>query len=215
MSLRTILTLANGRGIDLKHPSPADYAGFGWVAEHLAKEKRYNGATPGVEYSVAQHLVWGHDAILLAQSRGAKLHPQLRGLFLLHDVPEGALKDDTTPKKNAIAEIIAEKCGILAPVILECFDDLTARHDAAAHEAAGLPWPLPEGVHQQVKMFDLIMFVTEWRDLMGNIAHPNPDPYRGITPLSDPIVAWDWGRAASELMDRFNAAFPALTGRAA
>ena len=56
MSARTILTLANGKGADLLNlrPEDVDFAAF---AEHLAKEKRFNGATPGLEYSVADHLV--------------------------------------------------------------------------------------------------------------------------------------------------------------
>ena len=40
MSARTILTLANGNGMDLRYPTPTDYADPDWIAEHLAKEKR-------------------------------------------------------------------------------------------------------------------------------------------------------------------------------
>lgn len=45
MSAATILTLANGRGIDLLYPKVSDVH---WpsYAEALAKENRYNGHTP-------------------------------------------------------------------------------------------------------------------------------------------------------------------------
>src|SRR4051794_15597738 len=180
MSAATILTLANGLGIDLLDPKASD---IHWesYAEQLSKEKRYNGATPGEEYSVAEHMVRGVDAILLATG-----DVELAAEFSLHDVPEAALKDDTTPKKRAIAELSEQQFGVLASHIIAAFDLLTYRHDAAIHEAAGLPWPMRPELAVAVKRWDLVMFVTEWRDLMRDRPHPNWAPYSGILPLREP-----------------------------
>ena len=209
MSAATILTLCNGRGIDLLAPLASDID-FDSYAEQLAKEKRYNGATPGEEYSVAEHLCRGGDAILIRTADEI-----LAAEFLIHDGPEGVLKDDTTPKKHAIAEMIERRCGVLAPKILECFAELTDIHDRAIHEAAGLAWPMPPHIAAEVKRMDLIMFVTEWRDLMGDRPHPNWAPYSGIQPLADRIVPWRWETAKRGLLDRWQRLLPALQARAA
>jgi hypothetical protein len=180
------------------------------IAEQLAKEKRYNGATPGVEYSVAEHSVRGCDAILSDTSDGT-----LAGYFLLHDCAEALLKDDTTPKKHAIAEIAEQQFGVLGEHIIKAFDLLTYRHDAVIHEAAGLPWPPASALQPAIKRYDLIMFVTEWRDLMHSAPHPNWAPYSGIKPLSEEIVPVTW-RAAKELfLKRARALLPTLREKAA
>src|ERR1700733_12790940 len=108
MSNRTVLTLANRKGIDLLAPSTADID-FTVIAEHLSKENRYNGATPNLVYSVAEHSVRGADAIVA--ETGDRL---LAAYFLLHDGAEAFLKDDTTPKKQAVAEIAQQSFGMLA-----------------------------------------------------------------------------------------------------
>ena len=115
MSAATILTLANGKGVDLLDLRVED-VDFTALAEHLGKEKRFNGATPDTEYSVAQHLCLGSDAILKAG--GTELEA---AEFHIHDCQEGIWKDDPTPKKVAIAERIAQRCGVLADDILERF----------------------------------------------------------------------------------------------
>jgi 5'-deoxynucleotidase YfbR-like HD superfamily hydrolase len=206
MTLSTILTLSNGKGIDLTDPKAADID-FNVIAEHLAKEKRYNGATPGVEYSVAQHSVIGADAIMRDLN-----DPTLAAYFLLHDAPEAFLKDDTTPKKRAVAAVAAEHFGILASQIMDAFDLLTYRFDAATHEAAGLPWPMPINIRQAVKSYDLIMFVTEWRDVMRGVPHPAWDEYRGIAPLPDTIIPWDWQTSARAFRDRCKLYLPCFKG---
>lgn len=205
-----ILTLANARGMDLKHPRAEDYAGFAWVAEHLAKEKRFNGATPGVEYSVAEHMARGMRAIL--DATGDRL---LAACFGLHDVPEAVLKDLTTPLKRTLADIAHEEFGTLAEAILGAFDSLEYRHDAACHAAAGVPFPLPAAVKRAVKLWDLTMFVTEWRDLMGALPFPDPTPYAGIDPLVDVIVPMTWQDARDVYLELCRATFPALSGRSA
>jgi len=204
MSAATILTLANGRGIDLLHPKASD-VDFDSYAEQLTKEKRFNGATPGVEYSVGEHLSRGIDAIMQATK-----DPVLAGYFSVHDGPEAVLKDDTTPKKHAIAEICQQEFGILAEQVLASMKKLEDRHDVVIHAAAGLQWPMPQQLVTAVKRWDLIMFTTEWRDLMGNRPHPNPVPYAGIEPLRDVIVPWRWETAKTALLNRWRALLPAL-----
>lgn len=202
MSAATILTLANGRGIDLLDPKVSD---IDWdaFAEHLAKEKRFNGATPNEEYPVAQHLCIGTDAIV--QTTKDKI---LAAYFSLHDGHEGVLKDMTTPLKSAVAELAQERFGVLAPQITETFKLLEYRHDVVIHEAAGLHWPMQPNYVAAVKRWDLVMFVTEWRDLMGNIPHPNWAPYSGIQPLPEKIVPWDWRTAKRALMKRWRELLP-------
>ncbi len=204
MTASTILTLANGKGIDLTDPKTSDID-FAVIAEHLAKEKRYNGATPGVQYPVAQHCVIGADAIL--RDTG---NIELAGYFLLHDGHEAFLKDDTTPKKKALAEIAARNFGVLSTEIMDAFDMLTDSFDAAIHQAAGLAWPPTPAMQQAVKAYDLTMFVTEWRDLMRGLDHPNWDPYRGITPLPDTIVPMGWRQAAAAFRARCTSLLPAF-----
>jgi hypothetical protein len=196
MNVRTALSLADGRSIDLVNPTMAQYAPLGWAAEHLAKEPRYNGATPGAFYSVAQHLVEGAAAILeLTHDR------VLAAYFALHDVHEAALKDDTTPKKRAIAAIAEEHFGVLAPGVLAAFAELTDRHDRAIHAAAGLPWPPDPRVAKAVEYFDRVMLVTEWCDFMPGIALPNAEAYSGYAPLSKSLRPWmNWEYARDQLL---------------
>jgi hypothetical protein len=201
MNPRTVLTMANGKGIDLLDPRPEDID-FAVIAEHLSKEKRYNGATPGIEYSVAEHSVRGADAILRKLGDAT-----LAAYFLLHDCHEAFLKDDTTPKKQLIAEI-AQSFGILREHILSTFDLATFRFDQAIHDAAGLAWPPHSGIAAAIKRWDLIMFVTEWRDLMGGIAHPNWEPYKDIAPLPDKIDPMGWFEARTRFISRAEALLP-------
>lgn len=204
MSANTLLTLANGKSIDLLDPKASD---IDWrvVAEHLAKENRYNGATPGVAYSVAEHSVRGAKAAL------DKGDPILAAYFLCHDVHEGFLKDDTTPKKRLVAEIASASFGGLAEPVMQAFDLATYRFDVAIHDAAGLSWPPRSDLIAAIKRLDLVMFVTEWRDLMPNFVHPNWAPYSGIHPLPDVIKpASDWRQAMDLFLIMAEDLLPAL-----
>jgi len=201
----TILTLANGRGIDLLGPKASDID-FAVVAEHLAKENRYNGATPGQVYSVAEHSVRGERAALAATG-----DEELAAYFLIHDAHEAFLKDDTTPKKRAIGALAFEAFGVLASTITQAFDLLTDRFDEAIHEAAGLAWPPTKEMQAQIKYWDLTMFVTEWRDLMDNQDHPHWGPYADIVPLSRTIHPWfGWSAARNSFLSDCHRLLPAL-----
>lgn len=204
MSAATILTLANGKSLDLLNVK-ADDIDLVALAEHLAKEKRFNGATPNVEYSVAQHLSIGSDAIL--KDGGTDLEA---AYFLLHDAQEAIWKDDPTPKKVAIATRVSERCGIVAADILAVIAGIVSEHDAAIHQSAGLPWPVPEEIARIVHLYDAIMFVTEWRDLMGNIEHPNWSAYTSIRPLPKVIDPEPWPHARAGWLYRARRLLPSL-----
>ncbi len=195
MSARTTLTLANGRGIDLLSPQASDID-FAVIAEHLAKEKRYNGATPNSEYSVAEHCVRGANAI--AHVTGDAM---LAAYFLLHDAHEHLVKDLTTPLKQAVADIAHEYYEAVPAQIVNAFEILEERADAVIYEAAGLLWPAPTMVRITIKHWDLVMFVTEWRDLMKGVEHPNWAPYANVAPLTEQILLpWPWDVARNRYL---------------
>jgi 5'-nucleotidase len=204
MTGRTILTLSNGKGIDLLAPKAEDID-FAVIAEHLAKENRYNGATANLCYSVAEHSLRCADAALLATGNRT-----LAAYLLLHDAHEAFLKDDTTPKKRAIAAVAQESFGLLADTVIRSFDLLTFRIDQAVHRAAGLQWAPYSALQTQIKHWDLTLFVTEWRDLMGNQPHPDWTPYRDIKPLEAKICPLDWRDARNAFLDGCYELLPAL-----
>lgn len=206
MNPRTVLTLADGRSIDLLAPEPSDFQPLDWAAEHLAKENRYSGATPGICYSVAQHSVeCARVAMVDLQDS------ELAAYLSLHDVHEALLKDDTTPKKRAIAAIAEKNFGLLASQVLAAFDSMTDRHDAAIHEAAGLAWPPSPYIQKQIKRIDRKLLVTEWRDLMGGADLPNAQAYADVQPLTRKLVALPtWQHARDQLLLVWRNLLPAL-----
>lgn len=198
MNPRTTLTMSNGKGIDLLSPTAADI-NFFVIAEHLAKDNRYCGATRGLVYSVAEHSVRCADAALRA-TNDAKLAAYL----LCHDMHEAFLGDDTTPKKQALAGIATQHFDDLGEHILQAFNMLTYRFDVAIHEAAGLSWPPRTDLQVAIKRWDKILLATEWRDLMNCEA-----PYDfQVEPLPDTISPVGWQDAAAELVNRCNALLP-------
>lgn len=202
----TAFTTVEGRTIDLYAPRAADIS-FAAVAEHLAKENRYNGATAGVCYSVAQHSV--HCA-LAALDDG--LGEQAAAYCLLHDAHEAYLKDDTTPKKRALARLAQEHFGVLGPVVEDTFKLLERRFDAAIHEAAGLAFPPPDDIAAAVHRIDRVLLVTEWRDFM---AIPPPFDTQGAKPLHEWLGAWHWEVARDEFLCWCRALLPAFAGERA
>ena len=207
MTAATVLTLSNGKGLDLLNPRAEDID-FAVIAEHLAKENRYNGATKNRCYSVAEHSV--RCAMAALNACGDR---RLAAYLLLHDGHEAFLKDDTTPKKRALAAMAQESFGMLAEHVVKTFDLLTYRFDVAIHEAAGLPWPPSEHVQVRIKLFDLTLFVTEWRDLMGNQEHPNWAPYATIEPLADEIIPVTWQEARADFVKACYALLPSARTR--
>lgn len=203
MMSATILTTASGRQVDLGAPRAED-VDFNDIAEHLAKENRYNGATRDVAYSVAQHLVAGAGYV-----RAHTGDDRAAAYFLLHDMPEAYLKDDTTPKKRAI-EAAAADFGVIAGTIIQAFSALTERWDAAIAEAAGLPWPPPAWAAELVHRWDRIMLLTEWHSFM-----PGDPPFdaKGLEPLPISIAPWpSWQRGRYEMRNACLQLLPALKG---
>lgn len=206
MNPRTVLTLADGRNVDLLNPKASDFQPLDWAAEHLAKENRYNGATPGASYSVAQHMC--ECAVRALEATGDRT---LAGYLLLHDVHEALFKDDTTPKKRALAAVAEDRFGILAGSVMAAFDELTDRCDVAVHEAAGLPWPPSPGMARQIKHWDRVLLVTEWRDLMGGVPLPNASAYSDVIPTTHRISPiQNWTHARDVLLFMWRQHLPAL-----
>lgn len=204
--------LASGRLVDLTAPAAADYADVEALAEHLAKENRWNGATPGVAYSVAEHL-WRGALAAFAETSDRKL----AAYFLLHDAAEALLKDDPSPKTAAVIRITDQLFGpAKGAMIANALGELNDRHDRAAHAAFGLSWPVPPAVRMAVREWDHRMARTEWRDLMGDPALPCEAPWRDVEPISDkPIKPLDdWRAAKAMLLAAWHEFMPALGGRA-
>lgn len=196
----TILTMSNGKGIDLLNPKVTDID-FLVIAEHLAKDNRYCGATKGLVYSVAEHSVRCADAALRSTNDA-----ELAAYLLCHDMHEAYLGDDTTPKKRAIGAVAEQQFGVLAADILKSFDHLTHRFDVAIHEAAGLSWPPRGEIQKQIKHWDKCLLATEWVFLMRC---PPPHAF-DVPPLADPIDPMDWQDAAHEFYQRCAALLPGL-----
>lgn len=213
MSGRTTLTLSSARHIDLL-AARFTVADVPALAEMLAKETRFNGATPDLQYSVAEHSCLGCDVILTTPNVTPALYRLAAAYFVTHDLRESIWKDDTTPKKNAIAERVALRCGVAADSIIGVFDELEDEHEMALQDATGLPWPPPAEVLKIVKHTDKVMFVTEWRDLMGlqPSDHPDWSAYAGIQPLRHKIKTpcWTWQVARNSWMRRATQLLPAL-----
>lgn len=201
----TELMLVNGRLVDLTDPRlrPEDLSS---LIEQCAKEARYNGATPGVFYSSAEHCVRGADYLFNSQ----KLVREA-AYFLAHDLHEGAWRDDTTPKKRAIEQECDLRLGDLSGPIKAVVRNVEYRLERAVHEACGLTFPLDADVQVLVKEIDRRMFVTEWQQLMPG--RKLPEGYDGVEPLPIEIKPWNWENAWNAYVSRAMVLFPAWTGR--
>lgn len=197
---RTVFTTASGHHIDLLNPK-ASQINFADIAEHLAKIGRYYGSTPGRVYSVAEHCVRGSEAIFAATQS-----PYNAAYFVLHDGHEFIRGDEATPKKIADEEIARHLEGEAGYRVIRRVREMGERLlDNAIHDAAGLPFPPPPLVRDQVKRFDLIMRETEWRDLVPGIMPPWP-PIAGVQPLHTAIVephqqCWTWQDAKAAYLE--------------
>lgn len=220
----TLFVTASGRVVDVFAPRAID-VDFDDVVEHLSKEARYNGGTPGEFYSVAQHLCLGADW-LLAESSGEhdaigredppfawKASEAARAsaaYFLAHDFHEYVLKDETTPKKRALDRVALE-FGSLAGVISDAYARLVERWDAAIHAAAGLAWPPPAEVRAAVDALDRRLLLTEWAAL--HRGHRLLGDYSAWAPLPITIEPWPWDFAHEQLARRMALLLPALRAK--
>lgn len=199
--------------VDLLEPTPA-MIDFDEIAESLAKICRFGGHT-ALHWSVAQH------SVLCAREASPRAAPYA----LLHDAHEAVLGDLTTPFKNALFWILA---GLPARVDGEARPDrltaetlhgemrhrfaaFEARHLAVIHAAAGLPWPAPAAIAEEVRRLDLRALVTERRDLMipgpiswGREVEAARPFRRAVKPLLPLQAATEWITEARRLLPCFS-----------
>lgn len=180
MGERPWIQLASGRALPLLDPGPRDVDLRAYVhgVAHLC---RFVGHAQSF-YSVAQHLCLVHDAAGMA----ARPHA------LLHDLHEAAIGDVSAPMKAALRA--------MHPDAGAAFAELERRHEAAVHEAVGLPFPAPDRVAAEVKTLDRRALATECRDLMRGV----PPFLRDTAPLPRVVRPWAPARAAEEWLKRFD-----------
>ncbi|PLX36976.1 MAG: phosphohydrolase [Hyphomicrobiales bacterium] len=130
----------------------------------LAKICRFNGHCTQ-HYSVAQH------SVAVAES----LPDECRRYALLHDAHEAYLGDWTRPLKAALDAISPD--GAL--------QELESRTACAIHLAAGLAYPVPVDIAEQIKKADIRQLFIERNNIMARPPldwegeHLNPTlPYR-------------------------------------
>lgn len=218
----TLFVTVSGRIVDMFAPAAHDID-FDDIAEHLSKEARYNGGTPHVFYSVAQHLCLGADWIICTatgrpEQIGREGAPLLfdastaarldAAYFLAHDFHEYVLKDETTPKKRALDRVAVETLKLEMGVVSDVDMRLTERWDAAIHEAAGLAWPPPVDIRETVDVIDKRLLLTEWAAL--HKGHKLLGDYSAYEPLPIKVEPWGWQFAQEQLAERMAVLLPAL-----
>ncbi|CAH1658536.1 conserved hypothetical protein [Hyphomicrobiales bacterium] len=206
----TMLQTYSGRYVDLLAPDITTL-NFEDAAIHLAATSRFNGATrfdgAACLYSVAQHTIIGTEEF----QRQGKIE-EARA-FLLHDVQEYLIGDDTRPKRMALISAIAREIAPDNPDIYRAVRRAEAafrrRIDAAIHVLAGVPWPLTPPVALAVDAMDCRLLRTEKRDLMIDVG-PWGDDVEEALPLDQRIVPWPSPIARARLAQLFRRLLPAL-----
>ncbi|WP_051678670.1 hypothetical protein [Xanthobacter sp. 91] len=211
-----------GRAFDLMAPTPGMVDLEHDVAEALAREPRFGGHVRSGPYSVAQHCVLGADTII-AETGSI----DTARAFLLHDAKEAYIKDQMTPLKQAFAAHVGEvvaadqgldhRGGYGHGLFLQALAAMESKIDAAIHEAAGHPWPLPPDIAARVRQWDLAMLAAERRDLLCKPPKPwHPSVERVPPPARlGRIKVWPWPKAADEWRARLHTLFPHLAAKAA
>jgi 5'-deoxynucleotidase YfbR-like HD superfamily hydrolase len=127
----------NGHRFWLEDPRPCE-VDIEDIAYILSRIPRFNGATSGPVYSVAQHSIHVSEVV-----------PEWAALpALLHDAHEAYIGDHTTPVKRAIKSNLEEVEGRIITAIADKFD---------------FEWS--DECAREVKRADDIMLATEIRDL--------------------------------------------------
>lgn len=175
-------TIASGRRFGLLDPSPSE-VDFRDIAAHLAKICRFGGA-PYSFFSFAQH------AVLVA----GQLPPTLRPYGLLSQAHVAYVGDLDEEPGLALAFLGGERAigTLVAPIA------------AAIHAAAGLPWPRPREIAEEVRQAELRAYATEVRDLLPAQALPLP-----CRPMGTRIRPWPWAKAEERFLDALNTSLPA------
>lgn len=143
-ALATEFETASGALVDLLAPNLDDVS-FYDIARSLSRVNRYNGHAGG--YTVAQH------SCVVASF----LPEEIRVHGLLHDAPEYAVGDVTSPMKIALSK----RC----PSFRAAFREIEQGFKAAIYAKAGLALPSPE-IEAAVRHADLVALATEQREVM-------------------------------------------------
>lgn len=167
----------SGRKYYFLNPRP-DEINFSDIASQLAKTPRYNGATNGVFYSVAQHC-----------SIMCNILPEsLKPYALLHDAHEAYTGDLTTPFQWAL--------GHIHPEARAAVKELQYLADMAIYPAANIPFPLPENITRAIKDADNQMLAAEKDQLLihtdWGMDMAKPAPVK--------IIPKSWDNALDEYM---------------
>jgi 5'-deoxynucleotidase YfbR-like HD superfamily hydrolase len=181
----TWIQMRSGKAVDLLDPRPEQFI-IEDVAHHLANLTRYTGA---VFYSIAEHSVRASfvaEGLTAGQHDSAHLALETLG----HDKAEAVVNDASSPMKRAMRALM--------PAGPSPFDVIEERVDRAMARAFGLP----EQHSPVVKRADLIMLVTEKRDLLPGGEREWPDI--GIAPLRERIVPWTREVAEHAFLLRFD-----------
>jgi len=158
------------------------------IAHALSLVNRYTGHTR-FPYSVAQHSVLMHDALVSAgYGRDICLWA------LLHDATEAYLCDVARPVKRHLPDYVAYE-----DRLMKCIADLY-----------GLSWPMPD----IIKQMDLVMLATERHQLMPGPVLPwqNLDD---VQPIPVAIEEWAWLHAKNRFLRAFTNYWPLPTQKAA
>jgi 5'-deoxynucleotidase YfbR-like HD superfamily hydrolase len=174
---------ASGRAFDMIAPTAAE-VDFDDIAEHLAKLPRWNGATPNIFYSVAQHCV--HASELAFKETG---NNAVAAAVLLHDAHEAYIGDDILPKQLALVDLANMIDPAMGSLIEQTHRRLRHGIDCAIHRAAGLEFPHDPTTRKIVKRIDAAMLEAERRQLVGDCLRP----WHGNVEAADvELKPWAW-----------------------
>lgn len=169
MSNSKIMTYT-GKWFDILDPDP-ESVDITDIAHALSITNRFTGHS-NVPYSVAEHCV--------RMSR--IVPPELALDALMHDCAEAYVNDINSPLKNSEE--------------MRPFREIENRVEAVCRKALGIPGHTHD---KRIKEYDMIMLVTEARDLglaWWKWAYD-------VEPLKETIFPWDWLRAKTLFLIRY------------
>ena len=189
-----VIATTYGQPFSFLHPDP-NTIHIDDIAESLAKESRYNGKTPGVFYSVAEHSVLVSYAV-----------PDEYGIMaLLHDMAEAYTKDRCSPYKK-----LMDSLGYAA--IREIDDRITR----AAFKKYGVkPYSPEDPIAPCVHEADQYVYVQERHQLMNPASNEWWDNHGDPDPDYPKIRCLEWREAKAVFIQRFNELFYGFGNRTA
>ncbi|WP_417814541.1 hypothetical protein [Thalassospira alkalitolerans] len=158
-------------------------------ARALSRLRRWNGAS---DITVAQHLVDACDHAPL----------EVKSYILLHDIEEDETGDLITPIKNRMREL-----GIWAEFETHVVIPIRRKFTLAA----GLEWPCPHAILEQIEDIDQRLKATEYRDAVDHLVVEDFCP-GDVLPYPEFMLPWSPQKAEAQFMDRAIRYLPALGG---